>query len=137
MSGRIAPSTRGILRTSSYQPGDSASSSEEGCSSADDKPLTRFEQYDRLAAIRRLPQAPVKPARRNVGRVTRTPRATPTRGSGLKGGSISFSNKVHVKEVPTIERSRSGDFFYDDEEIAEFRYEAHMEACGLDPADFD
>lgn len=42
-----------------------------------------------------------------------------------------------MKEVPTIERSKSGDFFYDDDEIAEFRYQAHMEACGLDPADFD
>jgi hypothetical protein len=133
MSSRLPPS-RGILRSSSYTPGDTSSSDGSDDSSA-------INRKDRLTAVRRLPGRPVKPERRNVGKVvrgspTRSGRAPPTRGDGLKG-NISFSNKVHVKEVPTIERSKSGDFFYDDDEIAEFRYQAHMEACGLDPADFD
>jgi hypothetical protein len=32
-----------------------------------------------------------------------------------------------------VTRSNSGELFYDDEEIAAFRYEKHMEDCGLDP----
>jgi hypothetical protein len=130
MSSRIAPS-RGILRSSSYTPGDTSSSSD----GSDDS--STINRKDRLAAVRRLPGRPVKPERRNVGKVSRSPRAAPKRGvRGIKG-NISFDTKVHVKEFPTIERSQSADFFYDDDEIAEFRYQAHMEACGLDPADFD
>ena len=135
IDSRRTPASRGILRCSSYSPGDTSSSSDSSEDSS--APINR---KDRLTAVRSMPSKPVKPARRNVGKVVRSPtksgRAPPTRGAGLKG-NISFSSKVHVKEVPTIERSQSGDFFYDDDEIAEFRYQAHMEACGLDPADFD
>ena len=123
-----APIKRGILRSSSFTPNSDDNNSEDSCSSS--TPQVR---------AKRLPPQSAKPPRRNVGKVERRPaptRRTPTRGDGL-GKSISFSDKVKVKEVPTIERSRSGDFFYDDEEIAEFRYEAHMEACGLDPSDFE
>ena len=48
---------------------------------------------------------------------------------------ISFSDEpVQIKEVTRyVTRSSSGEFFYDDDEIAPMRYEKHMEDCGLDP----
>lgn len=50
---------------------------------------------------------------------------------------ISFSNVIDEREIPILPRSKSNDFFYDDEEIATFRHEKFMEDCGLDPNDFE
>lgn len=50
---------------------------------------------------------------------------------------ISFSNVVDEREIPTLAPSDANDFFYDDDEIANFRHEKFMEECGLDPKDFD
>jgi hypothetical protein len=92
---------------------------------------------------RRLPAPPQKPERRNVGKsanastTTATQPALKGRRSGAPSRSISFSDKVDSKEVPKLLRSQSADFFWDDEELANFRNEAFMESCGLDPADFE
>jgi hypothetical protein len=104
--------------------------------------------------------SPIKPARRNVGKVERSTRSSLSAsehagrrraggGGGGIGGSISgpqrpsirrgisFSNVVDEREIPTVCRSKSNDFFYDDDEIANFRHEKFMEDCGLDPKDFE
>ncbi|KAG7344640.1 hypothetical protein IV203_019028 [Nitzschia inconspicua] len=52
--------------------------------------------------------------------------------------SISFSKEMEETIIiPIIPRSRSGDFFYDDEEIAAFRHEKFMEDAGLDPLTYE
>jgi hypothetical protein len=50
--------------------------------------------------------------------------------------NISFCDKVEKKVVERIPRDSFHDVFYDDDEIAEFRHQAFMEECGLDPAEF-
>ena len=101
---------------------------------------TESRRRGNMNMVRRMGPRPQRPQRRNVGKVEhshgkRPQRSLPTRGRGL-GPSISFNENVKVREIEPIARSKSNEFFYDDDEIAEFRYEKHLEDCGLDPEEF-
>jgi hypothetical protein len=48
-----------------------------------------------------------------------------------------FSTNIDVKVIPEFPTEEFSTFFYDDDELAKFRNDAFMEACGLDPNDFD
>ena len=78
-----------------------------------------------------------KPSRRNVGKVERPSRPTKGPRKAPPGRSISFSDDVEERQVPIIPRSKSNDFFYDEDEIARFRHEKFMEDAGLDPVTYE
>jgi hypothetical protein len=48
-----------------------------------------------------------------------------------------FSKHIDVKVIPEFLAEEFSIFFYDDDELAKFRHDAFLEACGLDPNDFD
>ena len=50
--------------------------------------------------------------------------------------SVRFSDCVDVKNVPRFPIEEFSNLFYEDEEIAQFRYEAFCEDCGFDPKEF-
>jgi hypothetical protein len=78
-------------------------------------PPMRGRLLPRQSSIRRLDR---KPPQRGVQR------------------NISFCDKIEKKVVEKIPHDSFHDVFYGDDEIAEFRQQAFMEDCGLDPADF-
>ena len=53
------------------------------------------------------------------------------------GSGVRFSDEMDVNQYSKLGNSILNEIFYDSSEIAEFRYEKHMEDCGLDPNDFD
>ena len=120
--------TRGILRESSFR--SSSSNQDSDCSPNSEESSSRKLKMSSL---------PTKPERRNVGKVVRSRPSDSSKGEPRRGvaRNISFSEKNQVCEVPTLDRSRSAEFFYDDDEIAKFRNDAFLESCGLDPADFE
>ena len=55
-----------------------------------------------------------------------------------RNSSLSFSPKPNtVFLVPKLPVEALDACFYDDNDIAEFRYDAYMEEIGLDPEDFE
>jgi hypothetical protein len=51
--------------------------------------------------------------------------------------SAHFSlDMVEVLMIPKLDSHSFSTLFYDDEELAQFRYEAFCEKCGLDPTEF-
>jgi hypothetical protein len=50
---------------------------------------------------------------------------------------IKFADNVEVNEIARMRESATDLCFYSENSISNFRYEAFMEDCGLDPADFD
>jgi hypothetical protein len=149
--------SRGILRTSSYSSNSGSTTSSSGeMSSTESLPFSFNEHDDDVkqqafypgeqeqqrgggARTRRLPPSmlPRKLERRNVGKVERR------RGNGdglssttTRRRSISFSAQVDEQPVERLPRSRSNEFFYDDDEIARFRHGAFIESAGLDPEEF-
>lgn len=61
--------------------------------------------------------------------------------SSLKSKKLDFSDDIGIVEVPTLddkEHYRDWDaIWYDEDELAEFRYEAFMEEAGLDIGDYN
>lgn len=63
---------------------------------------------------------------------------TPTSSlnSSSHHNTVRFSMDAEVVTVPKFPIKDFSDYFYDEEEIAEFRYEAWCEECGFDPQQF-
>jgi hypothetical protein len=142
-----APSTRGILRRSSYQ-STASTDTDNACSSLDlESVVTEMDEVSLTSPGSSddtnstgqgdAASSPMKPPRRNVGKAERLSR--PARGpSGVPPGrSISFCEEVQERQVPIIPPSKSNDFFYDEDEIAQFRHEKFMEDAGLDPETYE
>jgi hypothetical protein len=51
--------------------------------------------------------------------------------------SVRFSDEIETKEISPLPNSAIENLFYASEDFANFRYEAFMEACGLDPNEYD
>jgi hypothetical protein len=50
---------------------------------------------------------------------------------------IKFADNVEVNEIARLQESAIDFCFYSEDDLSNFRYEAFMENCGLDPAEFD
>jgi hypothetical protein len=50
---------------------------------------------------------------------------------------ITFANEVEIYEITPLQRAHIDDMFYSQDALADMRYEAFMEKCGLDPAEFE
>jgi hypothetical protein len=50
---------------------------------------------------------------------------------------IQFAEEVRIHEITPLQKARIDDMFYSEEEMADMRYEAFMEKCGLDPNEFE
>lgn len=55
----------------------------------------------------------------------------------MSSEGIRWSDRVDTKRISTIRKSCFDNMFYSSEELADFRHEAFMEECGLDPAEFE
>ncbi|KAL3904860.1 MAG: hypothetical protein SGARI_004728, partial [Bacillariaceae sp.] len=147
-----APSTRGILRRSSYQSSISSSNHDGSLASelgdlslAEGEVMwyrtstSRNSSSDNSSVSSSLSSSPMKPQRRNVGKVQhqrqRCPAKKRTREAPER--SISFSEEVEERPVPRMSSSCSAKFFYDEDEIAQFRHEKFMEDAGLDPVTYE
>lgn len=63
---------------------------------------------------------------------------TKTPKSQRSGSSLSFSPQPNaVFLVPKLPTEVLDDCFYDDDQIAKFRYDAFLEDCGLDPTEYE
>jgi hypothetical protein len=54
--------------------------------------------------------------------------------------NVKWRNSIELVESMRISKIRAScwdDMFYTEDELADFKYTAFMEECGLDPADFD
>ncbi len=144
-----SPATRGILRRSSYKSSLDENSDHERCDEGSDSPVplsptsapsdtSPTTKAYRVQHGHISTSHPVKPQRRNVGKVERPTRdSTKVSTRENPGRSISFSDKVDEREIPIIPPGKSSDFFYDEEEIAHFRHEKFMEEAGLDPDTYE
>jgi len=60
------------------------------------------------------------------------------KGEGPKKGKIMFRESMNTtREVAKVRGSAWDDCFWTEEQMAEFKYEAFMEECGLNDEDFD
>jgi hypothetical protein len=50
---------------------------------------------------------------------------------------IKFAEEVEIYEITPLREAYINDMFYSEDALADMRYEAFMEKCGLDVADFD
>ena len=50
---------------------------------------------------------------------------------------VKFADHFDTKRISMMRRSIAEEMFYNEEEIAEFRYEKFMEECGLDPDEYE
>lgn len=55
----------------------------------------------------------------------------------LSSRGVKWADDVDTKQISMLRRSAIDTMFYTSTDIAEFRYAAFMEDCGLDPADFE
>jgi hypothetical protein len=55
----------------------------------------------------------------------------------LGSEGVQWSDSVCSKRISILRKSCYEDMFYTSNELSEFRHEAFMEECGLDPSDFD
>lgn len=49
---------------------------------------------------------------------------------------VTFRDEIDTKDISRLRRSAIEDLFYNSTDMADFRQEAFLEECGLDPADF-
>ena len=54
----------------------------------------------------------------------------------LSDREVRFSDDVQIQEIAKYSSSVLDDLFYDDDQLSNFRYEAFMEKCGLDPESY-
>jgi hypothetical protein len=50
---------------------------------------------------------------------------------------IQFAEEVKIYEITPLQKALVHDMFYSEDSLADMRYEAFMESCGLDPSDFE
>jgi hypothetical protein len=50
---------------------------------------------------------------------------------------IQFAEDVKIHEITPLQKALVHDMFYSEDSLADMRYEAFMESCGLDPSDFE
>jgi hypothetical protein len=55
----------------------------------------------------------------------------------LGSEGVQWADDVESKHISVLRKSCIDDMFYTSTELSEFRYEAFMEDCGLDPNDYD
>lgn len=55
----------------------------------------------------------------------------------MAASGIRWSDEVATRSIQKIRQSMIDDLFYNSTDIAEFRYEAFCEECGIDPKDFE
>jgi hypothetical protein len=55
----------------------------------------------------------------------------------LGSEGVQWADSVCSKRISILRKSCYDDMFYTSDELSEFRHEAFMEECGLDPNDFD
>jgi hypothetical protein len=57
--------------------------------------------------------------------------------SHMERRNIKFDEAVIVYEITPLRKCYINDMFYSEDALADMRYEAFMESCGLDPAEFE
>ena len=58
-------------------------------------------------------------------------------GMSMSQRGITFANEVEIYEITPLRKAYIDDMFYSEDALADMRYEAFMEKCGLDPTEFE